>query len=52
MHIYTIQEVVAMVNRLMNEGMSLKHAVNLTAGSYGFTTDQVYTAIAKQEQAA
>lgn len=42
MHIYTVLEVALMAERLMNEGMAAKDAVNIASTSYGFTTDEIY----------
>lgn len=47
MHIYTIYEVCKMVERLMNEGMSLQSAVNSTSAAYGYDTDTIYTYMTK-----
>ena len=45
MHIYKIQEICSMVKRLVQDGLPLKHAVNVTASSYGFEPDDVYRAL-------
>lgn len=42
MHIYTLEEVTLIAGRLISNGMSLKHAVNLTAAAYGFEPDDLY----------
>ena len=47
MHIYTLAEVSYAAIRLTREGMPLKHAVQLTAGSYGFDPQDIYLYIAK-----
>jgi hypothetical protein len=39
---------ISMVERLMNEGMALKHAVNLVAGAYGLDIDELYKQLARK----
>lgn len=45
MHIYTIQEAVHAAQRLIDAGMSMKHAVNLTAAAFGLQPDDLYRAM-------
>ena len=49
MHIYTTQELVSMVRRLVIEGLPLKHAVCLVAGSYGSTPENLYRNLSVNE---
>jgi hypothetical protein len=42
----TIREAALAAIRLMDEGMSLKHAVQLVAGTYSLEPDQLYRKIA------
>lgn len=41
----TLTQAARAVERLVREGMALRHAVNLTAGTYGYTPDELYRAL-------
>ena len=49
-HIYTIREVAHAALRLVAEGTSLKHAVNLSASAFGFEPEDIYIEIAKLDK--
>jgi hypothetical protein len=45
----SLHESAKAVLRLVNEGMSLKHAVSLVSGTYGYSVDELYKQIARIE---
>lgn len=52
MYIYTIQDAARIALKLVQEGMPLKHAVHLTASSYGFEPDDIFRELAHMELTA